>query len=46
MQEITDKRHAKSRLKITEDKRNSTFRRRHSLQVGTNWLQEYSAFNM
>jgi hypothetical protein len=25
---------------------NGSFRRRHSLQVGTNWMQEYSTFNM
>lgn len=25
---------------------NSAYRRRHSVQVGTNWLQEYSTFNM
>jgi hypothetical protein len=25
---------------------NSSYRRRHSVQVGTNWLQEYSTFNM
>jgi len=24
----------------------SSFRRRHSVQVGTNWMQEYSTFNM
>jgi CRISPR/Cas system-associated protein Cas5 (RAMP superfamily) len=27
-------------------KQNSSYRRRHSLQVGTNWLQEFSGFNM
>lgn len=25
---------------------NNSYRRRHSVQVGTNWLKEYSTFNM
>lgn len=30
----------------TRAQASSTYRRRHSVQVGTNWLQEYSSFNM
>lgn len=33
--------HRKTRAQVS-----STYRRRHSVQVGTNWLQEYSSFNM
>ena len=44
--EVSDRRYTK-RVSTNSGKGNAgSFKRRHSLQVGTNWLQEYSQFNM
>ena len=47
-QEVSDRRQTKKLTPgdITNKKNSGSFKRRHSLQVGTNWLQEYSQFNM
>ena len=45
-QEVSEHRRQQRRVSAASGDGKKPFKRRHSLQVGTNWLQEYSQFNM